>query len=407
MKTHINIYVNKRTSFMNYQSFQNSPAGRLSKTIQGYYAFIPNPLPPVLNWNESLVNSLSEADRAVGKLAGLSRALPNPHLLIRPFMHSEAVLSSRIEGTQATISDVYKYETGQLSLFKDDKDISDVKEVHNYVLALDCGLKRLKELPLSLRLLRELHKILLEGVRGGESRPGEFRQVQNWIGPEGCSLEEALYVPPSVDEMNEALASLEKYLNQKDNLPPLIRIGLVHYQFEAIHPFIDGNGRIGRLLIILLLCAWDILPQPLLYLSPYFESNRQAYYDLLLEVSERGAWEEWLNFFLTAVKIQADDAILRINKMMELKEDYRAKVQSKRVSSGLFKAVDFLFEKPVFSANQLAKELGTNFARAQRYISSLKQAGIIREITGMSRNRIYAAEEIIWAIGSPLKLKEN
>lgn len=392
---------------MNYQSFQNSPAGRLSKTIQGYYAFIPNPLPPVLNWNESLVNSLSEADRAVGKLAGLSRDLPNPHLLIIPFMHSEAVLSSRIEGTQATISDVYKYETGQLSLFKDDKDISDVKEVHNYVLAIDCGLKRLKELPLSLRLLRELHKILLEGVRGGESRPGEFRQVQNWIGPEGCSLEEALYVPPSVDEMNEALASLEKYLNQKDNLPPLIRVGLVHYQFEAIHPFIDGNGRIGRLLIILLLCAWDILPQPLLYLSPYFESNRQAYYDLLLEVSERGAWEEWLNFFLTAVKIQADDAILRINKMMELKEDYRAKMQSKRGSSGLFKAIDFLFEKPVFSANQLAKELGTNFARAQRYISSLKQAGIIREITGMSRNRIYAAEEIIWAISSPLKLKEN
>ena len=392
---------------MNYQSFQNSPAGRLSKTIQGYYAFIPNPLPPVLNWNESLVNSLSEADRAVGKLAGLSRDLPNPHLLIIPFMHSEAVLSSRIEGTQATISDVYKYETGQLSLFKDDKDISDVKEVHNYVLALDCGLKRLKEIPLSLRLLRELHKILLEGVRGGESRPGEFRQAQNWIGPEGCSLEEALYVPPSVDEMNEALASLEKYLNQKDNLPPLIRVGLVHYQFEAIHPFIDGNGRIGRLLIILLLCAWDILPQPLLYLSPYLESNRQAYYDLLLEVSERGAWEEWLNFFLTAVKIQADDAILRINKMMELKEDYRAKMQSKRGSPGLFKAIDFLFEKPVFSANQLAKELGTNFARAQRYISSLKQAGIIREITGMSRNRIYAAEEIIWAIGSPLKLKEN
>jgi len=392
---------------MNYQSFQNSPAGRLSKTIQGYYAFIPNPLPPVLNWNESLVNSLSEADRAVGKLAGLSRDLPNPHLLIIPFMHSEAVLSSRIEGTQATISDVYKYETGQLSLFKDDKDISDVKEVHNYVLALDCGLKRLKEIPLSLRLLRELHKILLEGVRGGESRPGEFRQAQNWIGPEGCSLEEALYVPPSVDEMNEALASLEKYLNRKDNLPPLIRVGLVHYQFEAIHPFIDGNGRIGRLLIILLLCAWDILPQPLLYLSPYLESNRQAYYDLLLEVSERGAWEEWLNFFLTAVKIQADDAILRINKMMELKEDYRAKMQSKRGSPGLFKAIDFLFEKPVFSANQLAKELGTNFARAQRYISSLKQAGIIREITGMSRNRIYAAEEIIWAIGSPLKLKEN
>lgn len=392
---------------MNYQSFQNSPAGRLSKTIQGYYAFIPSPLPPVLNWNESLVNSLSEADRAVGKLAGLSRDLPNPHLLIIPFMHSEAVLSSRIEGTQATISDVYKYETGQLSLFKDDKDISDVKEVHNYVLAIDCGLKRLKELPLSLRLLRELHKILLEGVRGGESRPGEFRQVQNWIGPEGCSLEEALYVPPSVDEMNEALASLEKYLNRKDNLPPLIRVGLVHYQFEAIHPFIDGNGRIGRLLIILLLCAWDILPQPLLYLSPYFESNRQAYYDLLLEVSERGAWEEWLNFFLTAVKIQADDAVLRINKMMELKEDYRAKMQSKRGSSGLFKAIDFLFEKPVFSANQLAKELGTNFARAQRYISSLKQAGIIREITGMSRNRIYAAEEIIWAISSPLKLKEN
>lgn len=390
---------------MNYQSFQNSPAGRLSKTIQGYYAFIPNPLPPVLNWNESLVSSLSEADRAVGKLAGLSRNLTNPRLLIRPFIHSEAVLSSKIEGTQATISDVYKYETGQLRLFKDDKDISDVKEVYNYVLALDYGLKRLQELPLSLRLLRELHKILLEGVRGGESRLGEFRQAQNWIGPEGCSLEEAVYVPPSVNEMNEALASLEKYINQKDNLPPLVRIGLVHYQFEAIHPFIDGNGRIGRLLIILLLCAWSILPQPLLYLSPYFESNRQAYYDLLLEVSERGAWEEWLNFFLGAVKIQADDTILRINKMMELKEDYRKKMQSKNASSGLFKAVDFLFERPVFSANQLSKELGTNFARAQRYVSWLKQAGIIREITGMSRNRIYAAEEIIRAIDSSLKLE--
>ena len=390
---------------MNYQSFQNSPAGRLSKTIQGYYAFIPNPLPPVLNWNESLVSGLSEADRAVGKLAGLSRNLTNPRLLIRPFIHSEAVLSSKIEGTQATISDVYKYETGQLRLFKDDKDISDVKEVYNYVLALDYGLKRLQELPLSLRLLRELHKILLEGVRGGESRLGEFRQAQNWIGPEGCSLEEAVYVPPSVNEMNEALASLEKYINQKDNLPPLVRIGLVHYQFEAIHPFIDGNGRIGRLLIILLLCAWSILPQPLLYLSPYFESNRQAYYDLLLEVSERGAWEEWLNFFLGAVKIQADDTILRVNKMMELKEDYRKKIQSKRASSGLFKAVDFLFERPVFSANQLAKELGTNFTRAQRYVSWLKQAGIIREITGMSRNRIYAAEEIIRAIDSPLKLE--
>ena len=390
---------------MNYQSFQNSPAGRLSKTIQGYYAFIPNPLPPVLNWNESLVSGLSEADRAVGKLAGLSRNLTNPRLLIRPFIHSEAVLSSKIEGTQATISDVYKYETGQLRLFKDDKDISDVKEVYNYVLALDYGLKRLQELPLSLRLLRELHKILLEGVRGGESRLGEFRQAQNWIGPEGCSLEEAVYVPPSVNEMNEALASLEKYINQKDNLPPLVRIGLVHYQFEAIHPFIDGNGRIGRLLIILLLCAWSILPQPLLYLSPFFESNRQAYYDLLLEVSERGAWEEWLNFFLGAVKIQADDTILRVNKMMELKEDYRKKIQSKRASSGLFKAVDFLFERPVFSANQLAKELGTNFTRAQRYVSWLKQAGIIREITGMSRNRIYAAEEIIRAIDSPLKLE--
>jgi Fic family protein len=390
---------------MNYQSFENSPAGRLSKTIQGYYTFIPNPLPPVLNWNESLVSSLSEADRAVGKLAGLSRNLTNPRLLIRPFIHSEAVLSSKIEGTQANISDVYKYETGQLRLFKDDKDISDVKEVYNYVLALDYGLKRLQELPLSLRLLRELHKILFEGVRGGESRPGEFRQAQNWIEPEGCSLEEAVYVPPSVDEMNEALASLEKYLNQKDNLPPLVRIGLVHYQFEAIHPFIDGNGRIGRLLIILLLCAWNILPQPLLYLSPYFESNRQAYYDLLLEVSERGAWEEWLNFFLAAVKLQADETILRINKMMELKEGYRARMQSKRASSGLFKAVDFLFERPVFSANQLAKELGTNFSRAQRYVSWLKQAGIIREITGMSRNRIYAAEEIIRAIDSPLKLE--
>jgi Fic family protein len=317
---------------------------------------------------------LSEADRALGELAGLGRLLPNPHLLIRPFVRREAVLSSRIEGTQASLSDLYAYEAGQLALFE---TTSDVREVYNYVRALEYGLERLQDLPLSLRLIREMHALLLEGVRGERLTPGEFRRSQNWIGPAGCTLEEAPFVPPPFAEMQEALDAFEKSLHQPLSLPPLVRLGLIHYQFEAIHPFLDGNGRMGRLLITLLLCAWELLPQPLLYLSAYFEAHRQDYYDLLLAVSQKGAWKEWLTFFLLGVKEQARDAVSRSRRLQILREKYRERLQTARAAARLLQVVDFLFAQPVFTVKRVGDTLGVDFSVAQRYVSHLEEEGLV------------------------------
>jgi Fic family protein len=252
--------------FMDLQAFQDTKAGKVMRVPgQDYWAYYPAPLPPRLAWTTELIITLSKADSALGELKGLGHNLANPHLLIAPFIRHEAVLSSRIEGTQASLSDLYAYEAVQLSMFSHP---TDVEEVHNYVRALQYGLERLKTLPLSLRLIRELHAHLMEGVRGEHQTPGEFRRSQNWIGPPGCLLDDATFVPPPPEETHAALRDLEAYLHAKPTLPPLIRLGLIHYQFEAIHPFLDGNGRVGRLLIVLLLCAWELLPQPLLYLSP-------------------------------------------------------------------------------------------------------------------------------------------
>ncbi len=384
---------------MNLAEFRDSPPGRLVKTKAGYWAFVPNPLPPAIAWSDELVTTLSEADRAIGELAGLGRLLPNPHLLIRPFMRREAVFSSRIEGTQASLSDLLTYEAVQLTLF----DLpDDVHEVHNYVRALEYGLERLQDLPLSLRLIREVHAILMEGVRGETQTPGEFRRSQNWIGAPGAMLADASYVPPPVPEMWEALDALEKFLHESTTIPPLVRIGLIHYQFEAIHPFLDGNGRVGRLLITLLLCAWDILPTPLLYLSPYLESHRDMYYTLLKKVSTQGAWEEWLVFFLRGIVVQSRDAVVRIRKLQELRDRYRSMLQSARASARLLRAVDLLFERPVIQTRQLESALGVDFSTAQRYVDRLQGAGIVREVTGRTRNRIYRADEILNVLDKPI-----
>ena len=270
---------------MKPEDFGNTTSGRLIRAPQGYWAFVPNPLPPPLVWTPQLVAHLSDADRALGELAGLGRSLLNPNLLVRPLIRREAVLSSRIEGTRASLEDVLAYETKQMALFERDADVG---EVYNYVRALEYGLKRLSKLPISLRLIREIHARLMEGVRGEKLTPGEFRQSQNWIGPPGSTLEAATYVPPPVEEMTPTLSALEGFLYQPLGMPPLARLGLIHYQFEAIHPFLDGNGRVGRLLISLLLCGWVMLPQPLLNLSAYFEASRQAYYDHLRDVSSGG-----------------------------------------------------------------------------------------------------------------------
>jgi len=349
---------------MNPELFRQSPSGRLLQVGKGetaYLAFLPLSLPPDLPLDKGLVRTLSDADRALGELAGLGRTMPNPNLLIAPFIRREAVLSSRIEGTQADLTDLYAYEAGQLPLFTEVKPPppeADVREVGNYVRAMEYGLKRLDTLPVSLRLLRELHARLMEGVRGEHATPGEFRRSQNWIGRPGCTIQDAEFVPPPVPEMQEALDAFEKYLHVEDNYPPLIRLAFIHYQFETIHPFLDGNGRIGRLAITLLLVNWDLLPLPLLYLSAFFEKHRQGYYDLLLGVSRQGAWPRWVEFFLRGVAEQTRDAGQRAKRLQDLQEEWRARLAQKRSPGLLFRLADSLFETPILTIPQAQSLLG-------------------------------------------------
>lgn len=387
---------------MDVRNFQQSPSGQLARAQAGYWAFVPHPLPPQFTWTAGLVAALSEADRAMGELAGVGRMLPNPHLLIRPFVRREAVLSSRIEGTQASLPELYAYEAAQLALFEVPRS-ADVREVLNYVRALEYGLERLTTLPLSLRLIRELHARLMEGVRGEHSTPGEFRRSQNWIGPPGCTLNDATYVPPPLVQMREALDALERYLYAAASLPPLVNLALIHYQFEAIHPFLDGNGRIGRLLITLLLCQWQLLPQPLLYLSAYFEKHREAYYDGLLQVSREGCWGDWIAFFLRGVETQARDAVVRLQRIQDLQHRYRQQYQSARSSALLLRLIDYLFATPMVTVRQVEEHLGVTFRSAQKHVRTLAEAGILHEVTGRARDRVYAADEIVRTIEEPLE----
>jgi Fic family protein len=382
---------------MNPNDFHSLEIGQVILTPKGYYAFLPTPLPPALDWSLSLVSVLSEAERGLSRLATLADAFPFPRLLIQPFMRREAVLSSRIEGTRATLAELYTYESAQLSFLEPD---SDVREVHNYVAALDFGLERLKTLPISLRLIRELHEKLMQGVRDGNLTPGEFRRTQNWIGPAGSTIMTATYVPPPVDEMNQALSDLEKFIYTSTNVPVLARAAMIHYQFEAIHPFLDGNGRVGRLLIALLLTKWNILPQPLLNLSVYFERYRQEYYNHLLSVSQNGNWEAWLRFFLRGVSAQSKDSITRMERLGAIRSKYQPLVEAEKNSERMAVVVDFLFGRPIFNAKQLAAGLSMPFKTSRQYIEKLVQAGILREITGYARNQIYHADEIFNALDS-------
>ena len=312
-------------------------------------------------------------------------------------MRREAVLSSRIEGTQASLSELFLFEAAGES----ESRPSDVREVLNYVNALQHGLSRLEKLPISLRLMREMHQHLMAGVRGEEKTPGEFRNKQNWIGPAGCSLGEATFVPPPVEEMLEALHQLEKYLHHPSELPPLMRLALIHYEFEAIHPFLDGNGRIGRLLLTLLLCADKLLTQPLLYLSAYFERNRKQYYDLLLAVSQRGAWHEWVTFFLQGVAEQSLDAIRRSNNLISLWKVYQQKLQTARSSALSLRLLDELFTYPAISISSAASRLKVTYTSAQLNMEKLVNSGIVNEVTRRKRNRIFVATEIVKILEAP------
>jgi Fic family protein len=369
--------------------------GRVLRHPNGYWTFVPDPLPPEITWSIELVTALTKAYRALGELAGLASMLPDPNLLIQPLIRREAVLSSRIEGTRASLGDLYAFEAVQLTLFEFPED---VKEVQNYVLALQYGLGRLATLPVSLRLMRELHARLLQGVRGEQWTPGEFRRSQNWIGPPGSTIQTATYVPPPVDEMKKALGALEVFIHQHDNLPGLIRLALVHYQFEAIHPFLDGNGRVGRLLNSILLHDWGVLSQPVLYLSAYFEASRQVYYDHLLAISQKGAWHDWFTYFLHGVQIQAEDSIQRIQRLQSLRDGYRGQFQQARSAARLLQVIDWLFTQPIFNITQLSEMLAVTYSSAQRYVTQLEEAGIVTEITGQARNRVYQADRILAAI---------
>ena len=382
---------------MDPNDFSSTAPGRLLRTPKGYWAFIPDPLPPTIHWSTSLISSLGEAERNLGRLASLADTLPSPHIQVRPFIRREAVLSSQIEGTRASLADLYHFESSQASFFE---DTLDVREVHNYVRALDYGLERLKNLPVSLRLIRELHAILMEGVRGETLTPGEFRRSQNWIGPPGSTIDSATIVPPPIDEMYPALDRLEKFIHTPSDIPQLVRLGLVHYQFEAIHPFLDGNGRLGRLLAVLLLIEWGMISQPLLYLSAFFEAHRLDYYDRLLAVSRGGEWENWLLFFLKGVSSQSVDAILRIERLGKLRDAYRERLRRERAAERLLQTLNVLFERPILNIRQLEAALNVPYRTAQRYVERLEALGILREVTGQARNRLYRADEIIHMLES-------
>lgn len=300
------------------------------------------------------------------------------------------------------MTDLYAYQAGQLSLpgMAPGPPEADVREVHNYVRALEYGLERLGTLPVSLRLIREIHRLLLEGVRGERATPGEFRDCQNWLGPGDSSLEDATFVAPPVPQMQEALYALEKYVHSDDAYPPLVRLAMMHYQFEAIHPFIDGNGRVGRLLISLLLVKWGLLPQPLLYLSAFFCRYRQDYYDVLLGVSERGSWMEWVSFFLRGVAEQSRDAITRARRLQDLRAEWHDQLTEARASGLLLQLADHLFNSPVITIPEAETLLDVTYPSAKLNVEKLVDAGILQQVGDSDYRKTFVAGEILEVIGT-------
>ena len=371
------------------------PHGRMVQCPGGYRAFVPARLPPPIAWDGDLVAALSRADLAIGRLAGESWRFPNPHLFIRPFLHREAVLSSRIEGTQTTLEELLAAGAGAIG----EQDPGDLLEVGNYVAALEYGLERLDRLPLSLRLIREIHEKLMRGVRGDVATPGAFRRSQNWIGAPGCTPNDARYVPPPVDELMSCLDGLERFLHD-DALPPLVHAGLAHAQFEAIHPFLDGNGRVGRLLITLLLVERGVLPSPLLYLSAYFEATREAYYARLLAVTRNGTWEEWLIYFLRGVWTQAEDALARMQNIDDLFERWQESLG--RIHAGhAERALTLFVGNPFWTVGGLAAKLDVAYTTARRAIDRLEAAGIVSLVGAAKRNRVYCARAMLDVLEAP------
>jgi Fic family protein len=377
---------------MDTKAFTN-PSGKLVKNREGNLTFVPDPLPPKLNYDEEFVPILSEADSGIGKLAGIGQLLPNPHLLIRPYIRREAVLSSRIEGTQASLSDLFLYE----AMKKEPEEFLRLREVGNYVTTTERCLRLLeKGEKISLELIKYAHKLLLRKVRGADRTPGKFRNIQNWIGPPGCLIEDATFVPPPVQKLHKVLPAFEKFIqNPPSELPLLVQTALIHYQFEAIHPFVDGNGRIGRLLIALFFCERKVLPQPLLYLSAFFDRNKQEYYDKLLKTSQDSDWIGWIKFFLRGISIQAKEATENAQQIINLQRKYHERLLKKKAKVSATRLADKMFLNPYTTISDAAKYLGVSFPTAKAAIGMLEKADILEEFTGKSRNRIYVAKELL------------
>ena len=370
-------------------SSASTRAGRYVAQPNGYRAFIPAPLPPnpPLDLNGELQGLLSAADRALGRLDGSVLTLPNPDLFVYMYVRKEAVLSSQIEGTQSSLQDLLAAEA---QLF--DLDLPrDVDEVINYVRAMNNGLGRLTKLPVSVRLIREIRAELMQDVRGGRLQPGELRTSQNWIGPAGCTLSTATFVPPPQHLVPDALGELEKFLHRDDGLPPLVKIALAHVQFETIHPFLDGNGRVGRLLITFLLTGRGVLHKPVLYLSHFFKQHRQAYYEQLQNVRDRGEWESWLAFFLRGVIEVAAEASETARRVLTLREQHRTAIAAQlgRTAGNGHKVLESLFDRPIVSVTDVQQLVGTTYPAANNLVSRLVTLGVLSEMTGNTRNRRF------------------
>ena len=382
---------------MRAEDFHAPEAGTLVPTMDGGLAFVPAPLPPAIDYDSELVLALSRADGALSELSGLGRQLPDPHLLIAPYLRQEAVLSSRIEGTVTTLSELLIDQAGGATT---ERERDDLREVRNHVTAMEHGLARLAKLPLSLRLVREVHEQLMRGVRGGTSAPGEFRRIQNWIGPPGSTLATATYVPPPVPDMTEALGRWERFLNERDTMPVLVQCALMHEHFEAIHPFLDGNGRVGRLLITLFLVERERLSQPLLYLSAFIDAHRNDYYDALLRVRTEGDWRGWLLFFLAGVAETSERAARQAATLMDLRERYHELLRRAPRAVAL---VDELFRSPYVTTAGAAQALGVSTPTAKRAMDKLLDAKILEDMGERAWRRVFVAPEIMRAIETPLE----
>ncbi|MFZ3207975.1 MAG: Fic family protein [Geobacteraceae bacterium] len=377
-------------------------SGAYRQQPTGYKAFLPATLPPnpPVKIEGELQTLISNADMSMARLDGLGHILPNAGLFIAMYVKKEALLSSQIEGTQASLEDLFEFESG-----KQPENINDVAEVVNYVRALNYGMERLREFPMSLRLIKEIHEVLMEGVRGGEKTPREFKKTQNWIGPPGCTLKDARFVPPPPHEAEAAMGALELYLHQPPQLPVLVDCALIHYLFETIHPFLDGNGRLGRLLITFYLQWKGVMEKPLLYLSYYFRKYRQEYYDRLNMVRDNGDFEQWIAFFLKGVVVTADSAVDAAKQIMELQSRHRNLLWQKKISSPLAVGIlEKLFYTPYVSVNDIARDFSISYQAASTLISQLEGVGILKEITGRKRDKRYIYADYLQILEEGTKL---